>query len=185
MQCLPDIWMVFPEDRFYNCCVILFQPCTRGGKNKKCWAAQTYTFLFLDLEGQVSVKVDRSKRERAKKSERECQKVRGRGYMTDNQVDRKQESPPYHKDRCARNKHKITGTDRQRDSRHIRWPWALCLNVTKHNGSLRATQIRDATCEKYSLSLHLSASVPNQCWRDGSARSKNDMESIFQVCWVA
>lgn len=100
-------------DRFHNCSVILFQPCRGGEKKVKCWAAQTNTFLFHNLKGQVSVKVDRSIREEER--EQEDRRWGGRGYMTDNQVDRKRERTSYHKDRYTCNEHKIREADRQRD----------------------------------------------------------------------
>lgn len=82
-------------------------------KRKKCWAAQKNTFLFHNLKGQVSVKVDHSKREEER--EQEDRRWGGRGHMTDYQVDRKRERMSYHKDRCACNEHKIREADRQRD----------------------------------------------------------------------
>jgi len=58
--------------------------------------------------------------------------------MTDNQVDRKREIMKT--DVLATNIKSEKQTDRE-TSQHIRRLWALCLNVTKHNGSLQGKQI--------------------------------------------
>lgn len=81
-------------------------------KGKNAELLKQTLFLFHNLKGQ-SVKVDRSKREEERVQE--DRRRGGRGCMTDNQVDRKRERAPYHKDICACNEHKVRDADRQRD----------------------------------------------------------------------